>query len=311
MTRGPRDRFPTEDATGIHDPGAPRSDDFDLAALLSPLDDRSGPARRLTQARSNAMVRSIMDAALEPAPLQLPEGTREVRPAPPPPRRGARVVALLAAAMVVTIVGGAAAAVYVTQIAPTAEPIPVPAIHVPAPRKPTPKKVVVVAPEPDDLDDLDAELAEESLDMPAEVVRRKAPAADRELPDDAPPQDILKLANQRRKEKRWRDADALYRRVMVQYKGSDAAVVATVSSADLHLERLDDAAGALRRYRRALRVTPSGDLAEESRWGVAEALRSLGDADAEAEALRAFLANHPGSANAPAAQRRLTEIAAP
>jgi hypothetical protein len=260
------------------------------------------------------MVRSIMDAALEPPPLQLPEGTREVRPAAPVRRRGARVVALLAAAMVVTIVGGAAAAVYVARIAPPAEPIPVRAIHVRLQRK-KPKKVVAAAPAPlpelPELDDLDAELAEESLDMPAEVVRRKAPAADRELPDDAPPDDILQLANQRRKEKRWRDADALYRRVMVQYKGSDTAVVATVASADLHLERLDDAAGALRRYRRALRVSPNGDLAEESRWGVAEALRAIGDDDAEAEALRAFLANHAQSANAPAAQRRLAEIAAP
>jgi hypothetical protein len=176
----------------------------------------------------------------------------------------------------------------------------------------------VVAPPVDDAliieedDSLDEELAEEeTLDMPAEIVsaKRHRPAVDRDLPDDAPPADILSLANNRRKEKRWRDADALYRRVMVRHKGSDAAVVAAVASAALHLDRLDDPAGALRRYRRALRVQPSGALAEEARWGVAEALRALGDADAEAEALRAFVSSHPDSANAAAARRRLAEIA--
>jgi tetratricopeptide (TPR) repeat protein len=323
------DRFETEDATQVMDRGSifgggggggdGGGDDFDIASLLPRLDDHPGPARRIPSARAAAMVRSITDIALQP-PMVLPEGTRPALPPAPEiaPRRAAprRVVALLAAAVVVTAVGAATAAVWVATVQPAPAPIPVPA---PAP---APRRVPAVEPPEEELiieeeDTLDEELAQEeeqeTLDMPAEIVsakrdRERRPAL-RELAEDAPPEDILALANTRRKEKRWRDADALYRRVMVRHKGSDASVFAAVASAALHLDRLGDPAGALRRYRRALRVQPSGALAEEARWGVAESLRAVDDTDAEAEALRAFLASHRDSVNAPAAQRRLSEIA--
>lgn len=326
MSRRERiDRFETEDATqvmdrgrifsgggggsGDGDGGGGGGDDFDIASLLPRLDDHPGPARRIPSARAAAMVRSITDIALSP-PMVLPEGTRPALPPAPEiaPRRSAprRVVALLAAAMVVTAVGAATAAVWVATVQPAPAPRPTPAAE-------PPEEELIIEEE----DTLDEELAQEeeqeTLDMPAEIVsakrERQRRPVERELADDAPPEDILSLANNRRKEKRWRDADALYRRVMVRHKGSDASVVAAVASAALHLDRLDDPAGALRRYRRALRVQPSGALAEEARWGVAESLRVLDDTDAEAEALRAFLASHRDSANAPAARRRLSEIA--
>jgi tetratricopeptide (TPR) repeat protein len=319
VSRG-RDRFPTEDVTRVMDRnpfgGPVGDDDFDITTLLPALDDHQGPARRIHSARAAAMVRSITDAALQP-PMVLPEGTRPALPPAPElaPRRAAprRFVALLAAAMVVSAVGAATAAVWVATSKPAPAPIPVP-------RPPPPPAKRIVTPPVDDAliieedESLDEELAEqETLDMPAEIVssrrERERRPVERELADDAPPEDILALANTRRKEKRWRDADALYRRVMVRYKGSDPSVIAAVASAALHLERLDDPAGALRRYRRALRIDPSGSLAEEARWGVAEALRALDDDDAEAEALRTFLNSHADSANAPAARRRLSEIA--
>jgi hypothetical protein len=139
------------------------------------------------------------------------------------------------------------------------------------------------------------------------------PAPDRSaipLPSDAPVGDIVSLANQRRKDKRWRAAEALYERAMRDHAGTDAAAIATVASASLHLDHLDDPAGALRRFHRALRLRPDGPVAEEARWGLAETHRALGDDAAERAALRAFLSAHPRSVNAALARRRLAQLGA-
>jgi hypothetical protein len=96
--------------------------------------------------------------------------------------------------------------------------------------------------------------------------------------------------------------------VLKQYPRSDAAVVAEVASATLHLEHLGDAPGALAGYRRALAARPAGALGEEARWGIAEAFRAVGDAKGEAFALRVFLDTHPRSAMATAAKKRLAEL---
>ncbi len=127
--------------------------------------------------------------------------------------------------------------------------------------------------------------------------------------EKAPLEDLLGLANERRRARDWRGADTLYRAVCRRFPDSAAAVVAGVASASLHLEQLGDAAGALRDYQRALAAQPSGPLAEEARWGIAEAERGLGAAAAEREALHDFLVHHPGSALAPAAKRRQAELA--
>jgi len=127
-------------------------------------------------------------------------------------------------------------------------------------------------------------------------------------PPNAPVEDIVAAANQQRKEKRWRRAEALYERVMRDHAGTDAAAIATVASASLHLDRLADPDGALRRFRQALRLRPDGPLAEEARWGLAETQRALGDKGAERSALRAFLAAHPRSVNAARARQRLAEL---
>jgi len=126
--------------------------------------------------------------------------------------------------------------------------------------------------------------------------------------EEARLEDLLALANQRRGARDWSGADQLYLAVSRRFPHTDAAVIATVASATLHLEQLGDPRGALHGYRQALAERPSGPLSEEARWGIGATERALGDADAEAEALRDFLNHHPGSALAPDARRRQAEL---
>lgn len=278
-----RRRFETDDPTAVREPGVEPQ-----AGVLPNLDDEPGPARRLSSARTARMVDDILAAALAPV----------VEATPPAPARRAprRLVPLMAAALVAAALVGAAAAVVTTRLlaAPTAAPTPAVApIDEPAPApvgEPAPAPIDEPVPAP--------------IDEPAPP-RPRPPALDRALSDDAPADDVMALANQRRKERAWREADALYRRVAARFVGTDAAIVAMVASATLHLEHLGDPRGALTGYQRALAARPGGALAEEARWGIAEARRALGDPAAEAAALRAFLAAHPDAALAPAARRRL------
>jgi tetratricopeptide (TPR) repeat protein len=158
------------------------------------------------------------------------------------------------------------------------------------------------------------EAATRDVEPPEPAMPRHTEPARREpvvmLPADAPVEDIVALANQQRKEKRWRAAEALYERVMRDHARTDAAAIATVASASLHLDHLADPAGALRRFRQALRLRPDGPLAEEARWGLAETYRALGDVEEERAALDRFLSAHPRSVNAARARQRLTELGA-
>jgi hypothetical protein len=270
----------------------------DLQRMFPGIDDDPGPARRLSSAKAAAMTKSIVQQALageEPAP---------VAEAPVVTKRGRRI-AILAAAIVFGTVGVATGAAWfartraeVPAISPAVEEMPRPS---PPPRAPVAPPAPVVIDEPAPLD-LPAETA-----PPRRRVTPPPPPSD-ELPADAPVEDVLALANQRRKAKRWRDAAELYERVRTAYRGTDAAIVATIAAAGLHLDHLDDAAGARRRYEAALQLAPRGPLAEEARWGLVECARANADADAERDALRAFLAHHADSPNARAARARLAEL---
>ena len=276
--------------------------------LLPPLDGEAGPARRLTSARTAAMVSSILDAAARPAPEDA------VAQRDPAPARSARRVSWLAAALVLALLVGAAAA-YVVVRAPAPAVVEAPVTDPPAPAPVRTPAVVEHDPvEPITDEPIIDEPADEPADEPVvdRPVRRRprAPIADDAPPAGAAAADVLAAANARRRARRWRDADALYQRVVAEHGRSDAAVVALVASASLRLDRLADPAGALRRYRRALSQRPAGPLAEEARWGIAEAHRALGDAGAEAAALRTFVEAHPGSAYAATARRRLAELEA-
>jgi tetratricopeptide (TPR) repeat protein len=120
--------------------------------------------------------------------------------------------------------------------------------------------------------------------------------------------DLLGEANAKRAAKQWRESDALYTRVVRRAPKSLAAQTALVASASLRLEHLGDPRGAATRFRRALAIAPSGALAEEARWGLAEAARALHDDTAEARALDDFLAHHAASPLAPRARARRSEL---
>jgi hypothetical protein len=120
--------------------------------------------------------------------------------------------------------------------------------------------------------------------------------------------DLLGEANAKRAAKQWRESDALYTRVVRRAPNSLAAQTALVASASLRLEHLGDPRGAATRFRRALAIAPDGALAEEARWGIAEAARALHDDDAEARALDDFLAHHAASPLAPRARARRSEL---
>jgi len=292
----------------------------DVARMLPKLDDGPGPARRIASARNAAMVASIVGRALaesmptdeldvaETAPREVPR---------PEPRRVARRIGVFAAAIVATTVGAAAAAAWIVtrppampRVASAPEPREEPAaprVRTIAPRvesiapQAEPEPAAAPPPPPPDLD-LPAESA------PPRARHAAARPAEDAPPADAPVEDVLAVANQRRKAKRWRDAAELYERVRTSYPRTDAAIVATVAAAALHLDHLDDAAGARRRFDAALRLAPSGPLAEEASWGLVECARALDDLAGERAALRAFLAGHADSPNAPAARQRLAEL---
>lgn len=266
--------------------------------LLPALDGEPGPARRLPASRAAELV----DAALAATAGQVP-APPEPRAAERRPRRSGWMRVAVAAALLV-VAGGASAAVYVVAVrapkeatAPAPPPSPAPRRHAVAPSPPPPE--VAPAPEPD-------------IEMAPDVVAPKHRAHPRvdEGPADAPPEDLLALANQRRRDKRWRDADAVYRRVIREHAGTRAAYVATLASASIQLDHLARPRAALRLYRRALASEPKGALAEEARWGIAEAQRALADEEGEVAALRDFLAHHPHAPQAARAHQRLEVLGA-
>jgi hypothetical protein len=120
--------------------------------------------------------------------------------------------------------------------------------------------------------------------------------------------DLLGEANAKRAEKQWRESDLLYGRVVDRAPNSLAAQTALVASGSLHLEHLRDPRGAAKRFRRALELAPSGAVAEDARWGLAEAARALHDPKAEAAALDDFLAHHADSPLAGRAKARRAEL---
>lgn len=313
------------------------ADEALLAELFPPLDERPGPARRRSTGASGAMVKAVLDAALsqrdaptvvmDPA-MMLEDSNGRVLPLR---SRSRGRVAALAAAAVALFSLGAGAAVLVARVirsAPAAPPAPrldrtparAPAVVVPAVEDPVPEPV---EPEIEPAQPEPSAVVSPVVSPKRHTVLRKrhrpaikvvggAPAGPSWLEEvdlaNAPLEDLLALANSLRRGHEWRSADEVYRAVIERFPRSDAAVVAEIASATLHVEQLKDAAGALEGYRRALASRPTGALAEEARWGIVEALRALSDKEGEVAALREFLEHHPVSALVPAARRRAVEL---
>jgi tetratricopeptide (TPR) repeat protein len=255
------------------------------------LDDRPGPAPRISRERALAMVETAM-AELPPplaAPKRLAAGSK---------------YGAVAAAVLLGVVGGAAAARWyfadrtpaaATTEAPTAaksaaEPEPATVVQPPA-ATPAPTKI-----EPGEPDAVDSEPA---VERSASVERGRAA-----------PEDLLQKANRLRAEGRFREAAQTYSAVSDRYPKTLSSYVAQVAAASIELEHLSHAGKARRLFEKALKEHPEGALDLEARQGLATALRDLGQEKAEVEALRHLIDAHPASPAAKRAALRLAELGA-
>ncbi|MEA2699873.1 MAG: hypothetical protein QOI66_4144, partial [Myxococcales bacterium] len=121
-------------------------------------------------------------------------------------------------------------------------------------------------------------------------------------------EDLLSGANQLRGQRRWREAAAVYQKVIVSFPETDGAYVAMLARAELLLDHLARPAEALLLFQRALARQPAGLLTEEARYGIAACYRAMGDIENERRALNAFLAAHPHSLLRASAAGRLAEL---
>lgn len=256
--------------------------DFEGDPELMPyltLDDRSGPASRISRDRALAMVETAM--AELPPPMAAPRKAAGLT-------RGA----LATAAVVLGLVGGAAAARwYFTEPAP-ARPAPAPAAA-PAAKvqqpEPTTVPIEVIAPPIEDTVDNGERARSNSVEHTA-------------------PEDLLQKANRLRTIGRFRDAAQTYNTVSERYPKTLSAYVSQVAAASIELEHLGNAGRARRLFERALREHPEGALDLEARQGLATALRDLGQEKAEINVLRQLIEIHAGSPAARRAAERLREL---
>ncbi|MDH5675212.1 MAG: hypothetical protein OEZ06_24035 [Myxococcales bacterium] len=244
---------------------------------LEPLDADPGPAAPL----DGAARRALIEGALANWAATGTHAAAARRP---------RTLAWLAAAGALCV--GSAAAYYTAQpgghfaAPPTpedAEPLQRAPLHAPAP-----------APEPAPM----APPATPETQVTAEPPTAARPARAAE--------DLLARANRLRGQGRYRAAERAYLEVVQRAPGGPSAEVARIAAADLRLERLDNAGGALGLYRRALRRP--GPLEVEALWGSARALRALGRPAEERKTLQRLLKRHPSAAPARSAQGRLDAL---
>lgn len=253
------------------------------------LDDRPGPAPRISRDRALAMVETAM--AELPPPMAAPKRWTATG------KYGA-----VAAAVVFGIVGGAAAARWYF-----ADRSPAPAVEAPQPAKPAapkplePTLVPVTEMEPRAAEPASAEPEPETAEPEAAVER----GADR---GRGAPEDLLQKANRLRTQGRFREAAQTYCSVSDRYPKTLSSYVAQVAAASIELEHLSHPAKARRLFERALKEHPEGALDLEARQGLATALRDLGQEKAEIEALRRLIDVHPASPAAKRAASRLAEL---
>lgn len=252
-----------------------------LPDLLPPLDDQPGPAEPTSAAAQGAMIQAALAAA------------------PPPPILWTRRLFLLGGAAVV--VSGAAGyqltrrARPVSQIAPPAAPQPA------APQPAVPPQVVAAAPPVPTMEPTTADSDAAAPEERAAPVRKRA-SSPREAAD------LLHIANERRRQRRFPEALRLYQQILEGHPHSDEAYVARLAAGSLLLDRLHAPQAALKQFKRALRDRPSGSLSEEARLGLCEVQRALRDVPAERAALKEFLANHGDSPARARVTARLAKI---
>jgi hypothetical protein len=274
--------------------------DQQLEQMLT-LDAAQGPALPIDAAHANTMVEAaLVGAGFGPPPT-----------GGGPTGSGTTTGARMATGTKVAIVGGAALAVIVVALvlagrrAPRQELAAV-----------TPDAAIDAAPTGSGSATPDTGVDDEAITIdppPPPTPPPPPPTTSRPKHTEKPAEkktvdDLLGEANAKRAEKQWRESDLLYGRVVTKAPNSLAAQTALVASGSLHLEHLRDPRGAAKRFRRALELAPSGGVAEDARWGLAEALRALHDDKGEAAALDDFLSHHASSPLASRARKRRTEL---
>jgi hypothetical protein len=257
------------------------------SALLEPLDGRDGPALLLADAARAAAIEAALARAL---------------PARKAPRfgRSRKSLLLLAAALSLTGIAAAFAAgqrwSQSISTTPSAGVVPsaslrggsqtVPPLVGPPPLAPAPTAVAEVA--------SSAENARtDSATEPTHNARARAAA------------DLLKQANQLRRQAQWADAERAYAHIASNYGASAQGPVAALAAASLRLEHLSDPRGALRLYQSAKKA-PS--LSAEAELGIANCYRALGDREAEMAALRRVTSAYPDALFHERAVRRLQTL---
>ena len=258
------------------------------------LDERGGPAARVSRERALAMIDRALDEAL------LPPTTASTRAEG---RSRSRSFAWLAsaAALLLALAGSAFAALHYWGAAsrPATKAAPAVARRAVAP----PPSAAAPSAEP-------APAVEPALLEPPAAARAPDHAARAEPPARAEPEDLLQAANHLRAQGRFDAAAEVYALVYERYPGSISAYTAQVARATIELEHRSNPRLARALFTRALRSQPQGALDIEVRQGLALALHDLGDAAAEAQALRALIANLAESPAAERARARLHELEA-
>jgi hypothetical protein len=247
------------------------------------LDERPGPAPRISDDAAFGLVAEALAVAGEPAREVVTGGAWRRRSVGGWIRRP-----LAFAAMVTLLASGLSAAAYVAgrHLVRIRAEEPAAIETAPAPvAAPPPRPVRKLRPPP-----LDGEVLA--------PVRPLAP----------PPEMLLAGANDLRRRGAWARAERAYARVAVEARGTATARSAALAAAALELEHLDQPRVALRRYQALLRERLPATLDEEARWGIVECHRRLDDRRAEAEALRALIGAHPGGILRARAESRLAAL---
>lgn len=241
-------------------------------ALLEVLDERKGPALPLSERETEALLQAALDRAL-PA-----------RAAPFFRRRSFAL--LLAAALFMTGISAAlvlkrSGSIGSRPSALAPQPSSGQKLEVRPSSSAVPKAVPERAPVGDAPEEKSSMGAEHASSAHANTL------------------DLLKAANQLRRQGRWADAERAYAQI--------PSPVAALAAASLRLEHLNDPRGALRLYQSALRAS---SLSAEAELGIADCYRALGDRAAEIAALRRLTSAHPDALFHERALRRLQALEA-
>jgi outer membrane protein assembly factor BamD (BamD/ComL family) len=106
----------------------------------------------------------------------------------------------------------------------------------------------------------------------------------------------------------WTCAAARYREVLTRFPRRPESMAVLISLAKIEMRYLGAPKDALTHYKTYQRRAPSGPLAEEALFGIAEAYRHLGVADKEEMTLSRFIEQYPESSLVQKARARLKQL---